>query len=101
MNRITLGILLGVAFGVADVLMTVRHGNQPAEALMQAFTSRFALGFLGANLSLPFHPVAAGILTGVLVSLPDAFSLKAYGGIIGSGVVFGALAGLAVKMWAK
>jgi hypothetical protein len=38
---------------------------------------------------------------GILVSLPDAFGLKAYGGIIGSGVVFGALVGLAVKVWAR
>jgi hypothetical protein len=101
MNRVLLGVLLGIAFGVADVLMTVRHGNQPATALLQAFTSRFALGVFSANASFPWHPVITGILTGVLVSLPDAFALKAYGGIIGSGVVFGALAGLAVKAWAR
>jgi hypothetical protein len=28
------------------------------------------------------HPV--GVLVGILVSLPDAFGLKAYGGIIGA-----------------
>jgi hypothetical protein len=68
---------------------------------LQAFTSRFALGFLGANVSLPWHPVITGVLAGILVSLPDAFGLKTYGGILGSGVVFGALAGIALKLWAS
>jgi len=101
MNRILLGVILGIALGIADVLLTVRHGSQPATALLQAFTSRFALGFLGANVTLPLHPVFSGVLVGILVSLPDAFGLKAYGGILGSGVVFGALVGVAVKFWAK
>jgi hypothetical protein len=101
MNRILLGVLLGVVFGVADVLLTMRHGNQPATSLLQAFSSRFALGFLGANVNLPWHPVISGIVVGVLVSLPDAFALKAYSGIIGSGIVFGALVGLATRMWAR
>jgi hypothetical protein len=100
MNRMLLGAILGVALGITDVLLTLRHGSQLTTALLQAFTSRFALGFLGANVALPLHPVISGVLVGILVSLPDAFGLKAYGGIIGSGVVFGALVGLAVKVWA-
>ncbi len=101
MNRILLGAILGVALGITDVLLTLRHGSQQTTALLQAFTSRFALGFLGANVELPLHPVISGVLVGILVSLPDAFGLKAYGGIIGSGVVFGALVGLAVMAWAR
>jgi hypothetical protein len=101
MNRILLGTILGVVFGIADVLLTLRHGSQPATALLQAFTSRFALGFLGANVALPMHPVISGALVGILISLPDAFGLKVYAGILGSGVVFGALVGLAVKLWAR
>jgi hypothetical protein len=101
MNRMLLGVILGVVFGVADVLLTLRHGDQPATALLQAFTSRFALGFLGANVTLPFHPIVSGVLVGILVSLPDAFGLKAYAGIIGSGILFGALVGVAVKALAK
>jgi hypothetical protein len=101
MNRVLLGVILGIVLGITDVLLTMRHGSQPPTALLQAFTSRFALGFLGANVALPLHPVVIGILVGVLVSLPDAFGLKAYAGILGSGVVFGALVGIAVKLWAK
>jgi hypothetical protein len=47
MNRILLGVILGIPVAIIDVLLTLRHGNQPATALLQAFTSRFALGFLG------------------------------------------------------
>jgi hypothetical protein len=101
MNRIFLGLLLGVAWGSADALLTIRHGNLPREALLQAFSSRFALGFLGANVKLPWHPVWTGILVGILVSLPDAFGLRNYGGILGTGVLFGALTGLAVTLWAR
>lgn len=90
-----------MALGVADVSLTLRHGPQSASALMQAFTSRFALGFFGVNVVLPWHPVITGILVGILVSLPDAFGMQVYGGIIGSGIVFGAIVGLAVKMWAR
>ena len=102
MNRIVLGILLGVVWGLADVAMTV-FGNHPERTtgmLLQAFTSRFAIGFLAANVALKLHPVVAGALVGLLISLPDAFGLKAYAGILGTGLIFGALSGLAVKLWA-
>ena len=57
MNRLALGILLGVACGVADVLMTIlgKHPDRTALMLLQAFFSRFAIGFLGANVSLRMH----------------------------------------------
>lgn len=103
MNRPLLGILLGILFGLIDVSMTV-FGTHPGitwETLAQAFFSRFALGFLGANVSLGWNPILAAALTGVLVSLPDAFGLKSYGGIIGTGLLFGALTGWAVKLWGK
>jgi hypothetical protein len=57
------------------------------------------LGFLGVNVSLPVPPIITGVLVGILVSLPDAFGNREYTGILGSGVVFGAMAGLAVKGW--
>ena len=80
--------------------MTV-YGNhhRGAGMLLQAFSGRFAIGLLGANLSLPVHPMVAGALAGWLISLPDAFGLRAYAGILGTGLLFGALTGLAVKCW--
>jgi hypothetical protein len=34
------------------------------------------------------------------MSLPDAFALKSYAGILATGVIFGALVGWAAKEWA-
>jgi hypothetical protein len=102
MNRIVLGVLCGIAFGAADVLMTV-HGNHPERTtgmLLQAFSSRFAIGLLAATISLRMPQALAGALVGLLISLPDAFALKTYPGILGTGLVFGALAGWAAEIWA-
>lgn len=103
MNRLVLGVLCGIAFGAADVLMTVL-GNHPSltnSMLLQAFSSRFAIGVLAANISLQMHPVLAGAIAGLLISLPDAFALNSYAGVLGTGLVFGALAGWAAKKWAR
>ena len=95
MNRLVLGVLCGIAFGVIDVLMTVlgNHPDRNTGMLLQAFSSRFAIGFLAANISLRVHPVVAGAIVGLLVSLPDAFALKSYLGVLGTGLVFGAVTG--------
>ena len=98
-----LGTLLGIALGVIDVLITVR-GNHPevtTSMLCAAFFSRFAIGFLAANVSLRMHPIIAGALVGLLISLPDAFAMKSYAGILGTGLVFGAAAGWAAKAWGR
>jgi hypothetical protein len=103
MNRLVLGILCGIAFGLIDVLMTVfgNHPDRTTGMLLQAFFSRFAIGFLAANVSLRVHPALAGAIVGLLISLPDAFALKSYVGILGTGLLFGALAGWAAQMWGK
>ena len=100
MNRLVLGILLGIAFGVIDVLMVLKHPDKTTAMLLQAFSSRFAIGVLGTNVSLPMHPALGGALVGLLISLPDAFIAKSYVGIIGTGLIFGAMAGWAAKAWA-
>jgi hypothetical protein len=103
MNRRLLGVVLGVVFGVTDVLMTV-FGNHPYVSramLLQAFTSRLAIGVLAANVSLGMDQILAGALTGLLISLPDAFALHSYVGVLGTGVVLGGVAGWASKMWGK
>jgi hypothetical protein len=102
MNRLTLGVLLGIVLGAIDVTMTVlgNHPERTTEMLLQAFFSRFAIGFLSANNSLRMHPALAGAFIGLLISLPDAFALKAYVGILGTGLLFGAMAGWAAMKWA-
>src|SRR2546428_3601062 len=102
MNRVVLGSLCGIGFGVIDALMVV-FGKSPDKStgmLLQAFFSRFAIGFLAANVSLRMHPALSGAIVGLLISLPDAFALKSYIGILGTGLIFGAIAGWAARAWA-
>ena len=103
MNRKLLGVICGVVFGVTDVLLTV-FGNHPDVSrgmLLQAFTSRFAIGVLAANVSLGINQIWAGAIAGLLISLPDAFALHSYIGVLGTGVVFGGIAGWVSKTWGK
>ena len=101
MERVTLGVLLGLAFGVADVLLMLPMSfSDKRAALLGAFCARFALGFFATTVRLPMPVVAAGVLVGVLTSLPDAIITKAYVPIVGTGIIFGAIAGWVVGRWA-
>lgn len=57
------------------------------------------LGILAANVTFRLHPAVSGAIVGLLISLPEAIAIKSYAGILGTGVVFGALTGLAVRLW--
>ena len=63
MSSVTLGVLLGVAIGVVDVLLMLplSFPDKPA-ALLGAFCARFALGFFAATARLPLPPIVAGIV---------------------------------------
>lgn len=101
MNRVWLGVLLGITFGIADVvLMLPLKFTDRTAALLGAFCARFALGFFAATVRLPLPPIVAGIAVGVLTSIPDAIITKAYAPILGTGVIFGAIAGWVVGRWA-
>ena len=100
MGRIPLGVLLGLGIGVVDVLLMLPLSfPDKRAALLGAFCARFALGFFAATVRLPMSPIPAGVLVGVLTSLPDAIITKAYAPIMVTGVVFGALAGWIVGRW--
>ena len=100
MNRLLLGILLGLGTGIVDVLLMLpmKFPDKPT-ALAGAFFSRFAIGFLAANVRMPFHPALVGALVGLLISIPDAIITKAYAPILITGVIFGALCGWAARAW--
>ena len=94
MNRVTLGVLLGLGVGVVDVLLMLPLSfPDKRAALLGAFCARFALGFFSATVRLPTTPIVSGIVVGLLTSLPDAIITKAYAPIMITGVVFGAIAG--------
>ena len=86
MNRVWLGAVLGVTVGVADVLLMLPMQFQDrTAALLGAFCARFAIW--------------AGIVVGLLTSMPDAIITKTYAPILGRGVLFGAVCGWAVGRW--
>jgi len=94
MKPVALGLLSGITFGIVDVLLMLPlQFSDRATALLGAFASRFAIGFLipQCRLSLPWP--ATGALVGLLISLPDALITKAYAPVLISGVVGGAVIG--------
>ena len=101
MTRVTLGVLLGLAIGVVDVLLMIPLSfPDKRAALLGAFCARFALGFFAATVRLPLSPVVSGVVVGILTSVPDAIITKAYAPILVTGTVFGAVAGWIVGRWA-
>ena len=101
MNPILFGLLAGVVFGVVDVgLMLPMDFPDKETALIGAFTSRFAIGFLIPLIKLPVPVIAVGALVGLLISLPDAVITKAYVPIIATGIIGGAIIGWAASRFA-
>jgi hypothetical protein len=100
MNHILLGILLGlVAGGIAVGFMVPLTFPDKRAALSAAFVSRFAIGFLTSNTSMPVNPTIAGLGIGLLISIPDALVTKAYVPILVMGTILGGLCGGAVWLW--
>jgi len=103
MSRILLGTICGIIFGTVDILLMIPIPFPPEKdkstAMMGAFASRFAIGFvIGAvNLSLPGW--ATGLIFGILISLPDAIITKAYAPILIVGAVGGAIIGFVIERW--
>lgn len=69
-------------------------------ALLGAFLSRFAIGFLIPLVKMPLPPVIIGGLIGVLISLPDAVITKAYVPILATGLIGGLVIGWAAGRFA-
>jgi predicted DNA repair protein MutK len=100
MNHFVLGAVLGLAAGgIAVALMLPMAFPDKRRALTAAFVSRFSIGFLTANTLLPVHPIATGVLIGLLLSIPDALITKAYVPILVIGTILGALCGAALWFW--
>jgi hypothetical protein len=99
MNPVLFGVIAGVAFGAVDVaLMLPMSLPDKRTALLGAFLSRFAIGFLIPLCKLPLPMAATGALVALLVSLPDAVITKSYVPILIVGIIGGTLIGwLAAK----
>jgi predicted neutral ceramidase superfamily lipid hydrolase len=98
MSPVVLSLICGVGFGAVAVgLMLPMTFPNKRTALIAAFASRFAIGFLIPLVALPVPGVAKGALIGLLISLPDAIVTRAYVPILAVGVVGGAIIGFIVS----
>ncbi|MCA9909065.1 MAG: hypothetical protein KC519_10495 [Anaerolineae bacterium] len=99
MDPIVLGILLGLVYGVVDIIPMLRmEFPDKRAAITGAFINRFAIGFLVPN-SLPtLDPILRGLLLGTVLSLPDAIITKAYVPIMLFGVVGGLIVGVVTRL---
>lgn len=101
MNKIVLGIICGLAFGVIDVLVMIPLKNEDnrkkTEAMSSAFLERFMIGFLIPNVDIGIHPALTGLVLGAGLSLPTAIITRVYAPIIGIGVVGSVIIGFIVK----
>jgi len=100
MNKMTLGLVCGLVFGVVDVLLMIpMQFPDKKAAMLGAFFSRFAIGFLIGITTLPTPSWAKGLIIGLLVSLPDAIITKSYAPILGIGALGGVIIGFIVGKW--
>jgi hypothetical protein len=98
MNRTKFGVLAGLGFGVLDVLLMLPlEFPDKRRALLGAFLSRFAIGFLIAWIRAPLPLWLAGAIVGLLISLPDAVITGSYAPILGVGIAGGSLLGWATN----
>ena len=96
MNPILFGVIAGLLFGAIDVaLMIPMEFADKKTAMLGAFASRFAIGFLIPLVKMPIPAWAIGALVGLLVSLPDAIITKAYVPILATGILGGVAIGWA------
>lgn len=71
MKKIKIGLLLGIAAGVIDVIPMIMQ-NLTWDANISAFTMWIVVGFLIATIDLNINSIIKGILIAFLVLLPSA-----------------------------
>lgn len=96
MSPVLFSLIAGLVFGTVDVaLMLPLEFPDKKTALLGAFLSRFAIGFLIPLVRMPIPHWAIGGIVGLLISLPDAVITKAYAPILATGLIGGLAIGWA------
>lgn len=100
MKNLLAGVVAGLAFGAVAVLgMLPLSFPDKRTALLAGFASRFAIGFVVANIQLPWPGWLSGLFLGLLMSLPDAVVTKSYAPILGMGALGGLVIGGVIHGW--
>ncbi len=101
MSKPILGLICGLVFGALDVgLMLPMSFPDKSTALLGAFTSRLAIGFVIGCVQLPSWPGwVVGLVFGLLISLPDAIITQKYLPILVLGGIGGLVIGGLIHGW--
>src|ERR1700739_3534458 len=101
MSKVVLGLIAGLLFGALDVgLMLPMSFPDKTTALLGAFTSRFAIGFVIGCVQLPsWARLVVGLLFWRLISLPDAIITHKYVPILVLGGTGGLVIGGLIHGW--
>ena len=101
MSKPYLGLIAGLLFGALDVaLMLPMSFPDKKAALLGAFASRFAIGFVIGCVQLPSWPGwAIGLVFGALISLPDAIITHKFMPILVLGAIGGLVIGGFIHGW--
>ena len=100
MSKILLGVVCGLVFGcIAVGIMIPLQFDDKRAAMTGAFINRFAIGFAIGASNLPLPGWLAGLIFGLLLSLPDAIITKAWIPILTLGVLGGVIIGILVGMF--
>jgi hypothetical protein len=101
MSKMLLGLIAGTVFGAVAVgLMLPMSFPDKTRALLGAFSSRFAIGFVIGCVHLPGWPGwFIGLVFGLLISLPDAIITHKYLPILIVGGIGGLVIGGLIHGW--
>lgn len=97
------GIIAGLIFGLLDIIpMFFMEGFADRNsAIVGAFINRFAIGLFIFTVDFPIKGWLKGLIIGLLLSLPDAIITKAYGPILGIGIIGGLIIGFIQQKFGK
>jgi len=105
MSGILLGALCGVVFGLVDIGLMVPIEFPPEKdktlAMVGAFFSCFAIGFVIGVAKLPMPGWLGGLILALIVSLPSAIVTKSYIPILPVSAIGGAVIGAIVSRWGQ
>lgn len=100
MSRLIRGAICGIVFGIVDVLlmMPIEFGPERSKALAMAgaFFNCFSIGLVIGAARLPLAGWAAGLIFGVVISIPDAMITGSYIPILPIAALGGAVIGWVV-----
>lgn len=100
MSKLELGFILGIAFGILDVIaIAPQKMNDKTRAMVGAFILRLVIGILIGATTLPVFHWLQGLLIGLMVSLPVAIATQLYVPILVAGIIGGAIIGFVVGQW--